>query len=53
MKRRWMAGVKVPRPIGRKILDPNQANRAYDILEKKLIKSPEGDVRGWGLKVFP
>jgi hypothetical protein len=39
----------VARPIGRKILDPDQANRAYEILEPKLRRSP----LGWGLKVFP
>lgn len=39
--------------IGRKVIDPAQANRAYEILEKKLRRSPAGKVRGWGLKVFP
>jgi hypothetical protein len=39
----------VARPIGRKIIDPDQANRAYDILAPKLARSP----LGWGLKVFP
>ena len=43
----------VARPIGRNLLHPKQANRAYDILEKKLKRSPAGSVQGWGLKVFP
>jgi hypothetical protein len=43
----------VARPIGRKLLDPAQANRAYDILERKFRRSPEGKIGGWGLKVFP
>lgn len=43
----------VARPIGRKILDPAQMNRAYDILERKFRKDPKGRVEGWGLKVFP
>lgn len=43
----------VARPIGRKILDPAQANRAFDILAPKLRRSPAREVRGWGLKVFP
>jgi len=43
----------VARPIGRKLLDPAQPNRAYDILERKFRRSPEGKVGGWGLKVFP
>ncbi len=41
------------RPIGIKTLRPQQPNRAYEIIETKLRKSPKGDVKGWGLKVFP
>lgn len=41
------------RPIGRHVLDPAQQNRAWDIIEPKLRRSPAGVVRGWGLKVFP
>lgn len=41
------------RPIGIKTLRPNQPNRAYDIIAKKLRRSPQGDIKGWGLKVFP
>lgn len=43
----------VARPIGIKCLRPQQANRAYDILEKKFRRSPYGQVQGWGLKSFP
>lgn len=43
----------VARPIGRSILDPSQPNRAYEILEKKFIRSPGGNTIGWGLKIFP
>lgn len=43
----------VARPIGRHLLAPNQDNRAYDIIEKKFRRSAEGQIRGWGLKVFP
>jgi hypothetical protein len=43
----------VARPIGRKVLDPAQPNRAFDILAEKLRRSRRGQVRGWGLKVFP
>lgn len=42
----------VARPIGRHVMNPGQANRAYDILKEKLYQ-PGGDVDGWGLKVFP
>jgi Protein of unknown function (DUF3800) len=43
----------VARPIGRKVLDPDQPNRAYDILARKLRRDRWGRVKGWGLKVFP
>jgi hypothetical protein len=41
------------RPIGIKTLRPDQPNRAFEIIKTKLRKSPKGDVKGWGLKVFP
>lgn len=40
-------------PIGRKMLKPDQPNRAYDLLEKKFLKSDKGVTAGWGLKIFP
>lgn len=43
----------IARPIGRFILDQSQANRAFDVIETKLDRSPSGRVNGWGLKVFP
>ena len=43
----------VARPIGIKMLRPTQPNRAYEILEKKFWRSPQGEARGWGLKSFP
>ena len=43
----------VARPIGRHVLAPGQPNRAYEILEPKLRRSPGGKVDGWGLKCFP
>lgn len=43
----------IARPIGRHILNPDQANRAFDVISKKLDRSPGGEVSGWGLKVFP
>lgn len=42
----------VARPIGRHILRPDQANRAYTIIERKFRQSG-GQVKGRGLKVFP
>jgi hypothetical protein len=35
------------------MLRPEQPNRAYDVIAKKLRKSPRGEVKGWGLKIFP
>ncbi len=43
----------IARPIGRKILIPEQPNRAYDILERKFRRDPSDQIKGWGLKVFP
>ncbi len=43
----------IARPIGRHVLDPNQPNRAYDTIEPKFRRSPEGRVEGWGLKCYP
>jgi hypothetical protein len=43
----------VARPIGRKLLAPDQPNRAFDILEGKFRRSRRGQVSGYGLKVFP
>jgi len=43
----------IARPIGRKIINPAQPNRAYDIIQTKFRRSPTGVVKGWGLKVFP
>ena len=41
------------RPIGRHVVDPQQPNRAWDIIRKKLRRSPIGRYEGWGLQVFP
>ncbi len=43
----------VARPIGRHVLDPGQTNRAWDLIEPKLFRSPQGKVDGYGLKRFP
>lgn len=41
------------RPIALHHLRPGQPNRAYEILEPQLRRSPAGKVQGWGLKVLP
>lgn len=43
----------VARPIGLHVLRPDQPNRAWDLLEPKVRRSPYGQTQGWGLKVFP
>lgn len=43
----------VAHPIGRHILKPDQPNRAYEIVDQKFRRSPDGKKEGWGLKIFP
>ncbi|MCK5798191.1 MAG: DUF3800 domain-containing protein [Deltaproteobacteria bacterium] len=44
---------QVARPIGRHVLKPDQANRAYDVIETRFRQGPRGEIDGWGLKCFP
>lgn len=43
----------VARPIGINVLHPEQRNRAYEIIEKKIHRDKYGSKNGYGLKVFP
>ena len=43
----------IARPIGRKIIKPEQPNRAFEIIKEKFRRDPRGKVKGWGLKTFP
>lgn len=43
----------IARPIGRYVLAPEQENRAYSIIEKKIYCDKSGKKDGWGLKCFP
>ena len=43
----------VAQPIARRVIAPDQPNRAYDIIEKKFRKDGKGNVTGYGLKIFP
>jgi hypothetical protein len=43
----------IARPIGRKLLKPDQQNRAFEILKAKFRRDPGGNLKGWGLKLFP
>ena len=42
----------VARPIGRHVMNPEQPNRAFDIIKNK-IDSKNGKLEGYGLKIFP
>ncbi len=41
------------RPIGLNVLRPDQPNRAYEVIRRKIRSSPDGRIEGWGFKVFP
>ncbi|WP_311950995.1 DUF3800 domain-containing protein [Halomonas piscis] len=43
----------VARPIGRHLLNSEQTNRAFDLLTNKFRRNQSGNVKGWGLKVYP
>jgi len=43
----------IVRPIAQRVLRPQQPNRAADTVYRKLRRGPSGELRGWGLKVFP
>ncbi len=43
----------IARPVGMKILRPEQQNRAYEIIEAKFYRNNGGRFQGWGLKCFP
>jgi hypothetical protein len=43
----------VAHPLGRHVIDPEQLNRAYDLIEPKFRRSSSGNIMGYGLKVFP
>jgi hypothetical protein len=40
-------------PIARHVLAPAQPNRAFDVVCPKFRRSPNGQIAGWGLKIFP
>lgn len=43
----------IVRPIGRYVLKPDQPNRAFEIVRKKLRTNAQGVMDGFGLKIFP
>ena len=40
-------------PIGRHFIHPSQPNRAWNAINPKLLRSPNGSVSGWGITVLP
>ena len=40
-------------PIGRHVINPGQQNRAFQLIEPKLRRGPNGRRDGYGLKIFP
>ena len=43
----------IERPIGLKIMRPEQDNRGFDIVKKKLRTDETGNYNNYGLKVLP
>ena len=43
----------VARPIGLSVLRPQQPNRAWDTIASKMVRSKTGQVKGYGLKIYP
>jgi hypothetical protein len=43
----------VAHPIGRHVINPQQPNRAFELIGPKLRRGPNGRVLGYGLKIFP
>ncbi|WP_017793441.1 DUF3800 domain-containing protein [Leucobacter salsicius] len=41
------------RPIGLKIIRPEQPNRAWDLIQQKIRTNASGNMHGFGLKVYP
>jgi hypothetical protein len=43
----------VSTPIGQRINRPASPNRAFEMIQQKFLRSPDGETLGWGMKVFP
>lgn len=41
------------RPVALNHLRPDQPNRAFELLQPKFRRSPQGRIQGWGIKVLP
>jgi hypothetical protein len=56
-KKQNLAGLQLAdlawRPTGRHLLKPEQTNRAYAVVERKIRSNGAGRIEGYGLKTFP
>lgn len=56
-KKQNLAGLQLAdlacHPIGRHLLKPEQTNRAYEVVERKIRRNGAGRIEGYGLKTFP
>ena len=56
-KKQNLAGLQladlVCHPIGRHLLKPEQTNRAYEVVQRKIRRNGAGRIEGYGLKTFP
>lgn len=43
----------VSTPIGHRVSRPDRRNRAFEMIQQKLDRAPNGEPMGWGLQVFP
>jgi hypothetical protein len=43
----------IARPVGLKVLRPDQANRAFDLIRKKFMHHPTDGTEDWGFRCFP
>ncbi|RUR14824.1 DUF3800 domain-containing protein [Legionella sp. km535] len=43
----------IARPIGLKIIRETQPNKAYEVIKTKFRSNKNGEIKGYGLKIFP
>jgi hypothetical protein len=43
----------VSTPIGQHVSRPDRRNRAFEMIQQKFDRAPNGEPMGWGLHVFP
>lgn len=43
----------IARPVGLRVLRPDQPNRAFEVIQTKIMRDPATDHHGWGFRCFP